>query len=218
MDYLQIIILVAIWHFYHKSIKMLFPGTDNRSYANAVSITHSVIVTSMSTIFLFIGCEDEITNGYLYLFSLTYFVYDLCNCLDDKLFIVHHLIGITILLSSSFFFTPEYSRYTNLMIIISEVTNPCQNFFFLMKNAYGENHKKEFYTRYMGLFVVFSSSFAVCRLLLAPLTIYLFISIIKEKIYYYTIFSCAILIIVGSAVWLKGQRNMISKMKLMSKK
>lgn len=203
--------LILLWALYHKAIKSMVPRYENIFYATCVSLTHSLIATSASLYMFIYNCASGETIAIVYFISLSYFIYDIFNSLNDIVFVLHHIASICLLVSSYYMQNNDYHYYCNLLLFFAELTGPYQNVFFLMKSVYGEKNKYEFNKKFIGLFRFYSWLFCICRLIIIPILLYLILSIIKETIYYYIVMSISMLIIAGSILWINGQNKMLNR-------
>jgi hypothetical protein len=98
-------------------------------------------------------------------------------------------------------------------MIFAEVTAIPQNHFFLMKSIYGEARKVEFNEKYYREFKLFTGCFRVCRLVIIPTLMVMFLIQVEESFYFWTLLINSVAIILGSIYWVKGQKKMLLRMR-----
>ena len=144
--------------------------------------------------------------------SVGYFLYDLTNCYNDPLFILHHLVAIVTFVMTGKINNPVYNWYYLLLVIVGEFTGILQNWYFHAREGYGDN-KIGFYEDYFTFFHVFYNLFIVARLIFLPTARFFLLRLIKEPYFFYTIFISGIGICYGSFRWVQGQQARIQKMR-----
>lgn len=200
---------LLLWFGCNHLVRHLIINQVDIFYANVVACNHAIVVTIITMWTLVSGDYTSTIN--LYNLSLAYFIYDLFNCLDDKLFIVHHIICIILLFVSIDINKCEYFPYSNALLLTGEITGILQNYFFSIKLLYDD--KLEFAKEYFTLFKIYTILFKYCRLILYPLITYLFLSVITEFYYYIIIAISSTFIILDSLVWIKGQNKKLNHMR-----
>lgn len=203
---------IIFWMITRQTIKSMIRSYNGQFYSTCSAILHSTIAT-VSAFYMLL---NEASNGQMIIFfhclSLGYFILDTYHSSNDFLFVIHHIASIWSIISNYYMHNQQYSYYANLLLLTAEVTGPLQNGFFAMKTVYGENRKNEFNQKYVNLFKFYSWLFFFCRLIVAPILTFQFLSIINETSYFYTISILSSSIILGSAFWIKGQSKMLKRM------
>src|SRR5207244_12812452 len=82
---------ILFWSLLKKITKLWLPGYQKLFYGTAISFLHSNYMTLASTYMLLYDCAVNRLMTPIHSISIAYFIYDLSNTWDDKIFIVHHL-------------------------------------------------------------------------------------------------------------------------------
>lgn len=210
-DFYGVLPAMCLWYLVQKSLGYVFPKYDKRFHGTIMSMIHASYFASTAGYMLI---TDRTTNEVmipLNNISAAYFIYDLRNC--DAVFKLHHIASTILLISTNLMRNNEYNVYANQLALIAEITGPLQNFYFIMKSAYGEKNKDLFDKKYYPLFVFYFLSFFCCRMLIAPIYIYKFLSMIKHNNYFMVVLVNSLGLIMGSMYWLKGQYMMIQRLR-----
>lgn len=206
----NILIYSCGWFLLNNIYRISSPNQNVRYYSNLVSLVHAITCVIVSIIMLLFNNYSEINN--LYTLSMSYFIYDLSNCYNDRVFLLHHIASLIIIYSTLMTENVNYYYYTNLILIFTELTGILQNYFFAQKLWYGNERKLEFIKNHINIFKLYSNLFIVCRMIIIPVLLYKFCDIIEEYYYRFIIVIVSCCIICGSLFWIKGQIKMYKSM------
>ncbi len=204
---------LGFWSLYRKYVPWIATGYSELYYANLVSLTHALCATTIGVYLLVTNSVTLDVIAYPHLFSMSYFIYDTFQILNEPIYAVHHVCSVMMLGMTYWLQNEDYYQFANLLMILAENTAIFQNYYFLKKCQYGVERKVEFNQEYLGLFEFYSNLFTICRLVLIPMVLIVFLLIIEEMLYFWLIGILSSLIIVGSLYWLYGQRRMIARIK-----
>lgn len=183
-------------------------------HTQIVSLIHSIIVVITSiTIMTCVPIEKQVAiSRWLYSLSTAYFIYDLGHSWTQPVFMAHHLVSIILGIATHIYVNVTYVPYTNLLFLMSEMTAPCQNYYFLQKKVYGHRFRWSFYRHYTCLFLIFAFIFTLFRFIVAPLVLVFFLPKIQEGIYWWIIVASSCGLITGSLLWMRFQLKVVIKM------
>jgi hypothetical protein len=147
-------------------------------------------------------------------FSLAYFILDIYNMymLNEIMIIFHHIVTTICLTLTIINHNEEYVIYEILLVLVGELTNPFQNYFFIMKAWHGEYRKPVFNTKYYNYFKRYITFFSIMRFIFAPIILIAYLTVIQNTIHYCIVLIGGSALIFGSMKWSYGQYKVLHRM------
>ncbi|AYV76262.1 MAG: hypothetical protein Terrestrivirus5_84 [Terrestrivirus sp.] len=157
---------------------------------------------------------DQDLSNIMRMISAAYFTVDTYHAYKSKntSVVIHHFASMAVLISCIIVNRPDYLFYQNISMILAEMTNPFQNYFFLQKALYGESRKKEFNKDYKNYFLFFTIYFAFVRLFIIPIFIGYTVYIYEEPWFKISIALLTSGLVIGSIYWSWGQIKLHRRM------
>lgn len=188
-----------VWNYLHNLIFLTI--NDKKATIYIISFLHAFFIVLCSTISLVLY---DITY-FTIIMSISYFIHDLKH--SKFIFILHHILSIILLIS--FFYHDQYVHHINLFLFFGEITGVMQNYMFIHKQ---NMTNKQFNRKFLLFFKFYAYSFFICRLIIIPFILSIFIYKIEETYYKNFLIFSFIIFTCGNLYWIKGQRSMYKNM------